>query len=322
VIGALLFLPVALNGQGPSVSGRNGFAIWPVDTPDEAREECLGGEPWRRSPDATVQRFAREIIHATQPSVSVTDSGFNLAAPRVPLEHHGGLRETYGCWYVTSILNREGFPTAGTGYAGLGDERVLFLHVPNLIESDTYVSVGSGPEQVTGSDLLRYQADGSTLITVPATEDEPGHYFIGYTRGAGEVVDDPDSGVIPPPPDVDDLAEMPGPASLRRALSAERRCPRYSRATDPHRTVRQDVQSALINTDQTRERPIRSFGEGDLTIRLGEARIIWDFWRISERCTLTARIRTVGTPHGSNASVRVAMGSRSTSRGEGPIMLK
>ena len=48
---------------------RSGFAVWPVDTPEEAREECAQAEDWRRDPEQVVLRFASEVLRYPDPTI-------------------------------------------------------------------------------------------------------------------------------------------------------------------------------------------------------------------------------------------------------------
>ena len=288
----LLLIPFALSAPQP-IDSRAGFAIWPVDTPAEARRECLAAEPWRRSPEKTVERFAAEMLNTTRVSVSVRGDDFSVAGQSIPLEHYGGLREAFGCWYVTGILNREGFPEAGFGYAGAGDDRVLFAHLRWLIKNGTPVSLGSGQEHLVVRDLRAYHDEGQTLITMPASATEPGHYFIGNSGGDG-VVDDPDSGIIAAPPEPDELIEIPGAQQIRRSIASEERCPRFGRTKDPLKTIRRDISNALFSTDGKREGATRALGRNRYSARVGQARATWSFWELSRTCTIKGTITTEG----------------------------
>jgi hypothetical protein len=234
------------------------------------------------------------MLHTTRVSVSVQEDGFSLGAPGIPLEHYGGLREAFGCWYVTGILNREGFPEAGVGYAGVPGDQVLFLHYRWRVQPNALMTIGSGRELLRTRDLRSYHRGEQTLVTLPASSNEPGHYFLGFFHGDEGVVDDPDSGTIAAPPDPADLIHVPEPAVIRRAVASAGRCPRFGRVKDPLKTIRRDISNALFTTDGKRKGATRRVAPGRYSARVGKARATWTFWRISGACTVKGTITTDG----------------------------
>ena len=282
-----------------------GFALWPVDTPEEAQTECARAEPWRYSAKETATRFAQQVLFLDRPKIGMgsmvgdgSDS-FDIMGKGVSLYNYAYIRRAYGCWYVTSILNREGYPAASPGYAGEGDERVMFVHIPTRIDDgpERYVlKVGNGEEFTTLEESELDPDATTTLVTVPAPRSEPGHYFFGPIGNYG-VVDPPEGSTIPPPPDLEQMVDIPGLARsrslLERWVEERGRCGGWWSEFGRLHATRQTIVDINLRVPKKLHRETTELPNGDFRVVTGGREVYVDFWELAKGCTALGQIRTV-----------------------------
>ena len=162
-----------------------GFAVWPEDTFEEAREGCLersDEEPWRLSHRETVLQYSRDVLGYPNPRTDGND-----ASP----EQSGGVSIVYddrmrrdslgtvintrregSCWFVTQVQPREGGSVGMI--AQLPGDRILVGGDTGGRGSRAVVEVGFGTE------TRRTPAATSGQAIFKMDSDEPGHWLLLY----------------------------------------------------------------------------------------------------------------------------------------------
>lgn len=182
----------------------HGFAAWPVDTVEEAKEECAGAEEWRLDARKTAVRFAQRVLRYPEPAAG---ESFGESEHRMRLlVGSGGVRGVflgsllelarYGrCWYVTEGMPREGELGATLGFVYREDRPHLLLGHPDDVPVGF---VGFGEWETEIDPGLRQWVSWMPELTADAT----GHVI--YTRpdddGVSEMVGAKSLAPIPPRP--------------------------------------------------------------------------------------------------------------------------
>lgn len=197
----------------------SGFAVWPEDTVDEAKEECAEGHDWRFDSEQTALRFATNVLEFPQPkltSLSEEGAGPNKAAYILDT---GGVKESlfsastvqlqrYGrCWYIVQAEPRDDggfFPYLG--FTREGERTQLIVSYFGVVE----VGYGRWSERLDPSnsqvvlDLPDLEPDATGHVMSLA---ESGGAFSVAARPLGFVPEPATSGVTPLTPK--ELAETP-----------------------------------------------------------------------------------------------------------------
>lgn len=287
-----------------------GFAIWPVDTPAEADAECsfLDRFTWRGSPDATAERFAREMLRASDPEVEIGIDGelvrAALTGGGMSTDHGALLTASEGCWYVTNVGYEDDYGFGSIGYSGAGDDRRMFLHVPSDSKVPTKHggSLGSG-DAVRGFDRLApVPGGGGLLLTVPARTDEPGHYLLGPLDRAPPTLGPAGGGPVPPPFDPAAPPEIPSPEYTRRVLEesvgARGGCDRWYWADYSRKhAVKQTMTAANHYADPSPPFEWRKVDRDTYAVTINDVEITFEFWSPTQRCHVLGQISTAGKPY-------------------------
>lgn len=185
---AVLLAPDAAPFPGAGKVLANGFAAWPVDTPEEARAECAVSPEWRKDPEAVAERFAADVLGYPEPTRS---DDFDAGRANVFRTLIGTRRskdvflgsvitlERFGhCWYVTAGEGREG----GWGIDIVTIDDGTKLVVP-MSCCGWAVEVGWGPWTET------IEPDGDAreaIVDIPEeAHGQPGHYIAMSFDNAG-----------------------------------------------------------------------------------------------------------------------------------------
>lgn len=204
---AVLVLGRGPSGPFPSATHlrEHGFAVWPVDTVEEAEEECADAEEWRLDARATAERFAAEVLGYPEPGAG---EAFGEAEHHVRLlintDGVGGLflgsvldLDRYGrCWYVTGGQPREGDLDATLGFVHREGRPHLLLGQRGDVPvgfvgyGDWETEIDPGSRQIVMSPPLENDVTGHVIHVRP---DE---------RGISEIVGARALGFVPPPPEV------------------------------------------------------------------------------------------------------------------------
>lgn len=276
---------------------RSGFAVWPVDTPEEAREECARAEDWRKNAPEVALRFASDVLG--YPEATVAD---DFAAededtyrtliynPDMPGVFLGSVLvlERYGeCWYVTDGQPRED---------GMGIDIVTFEGASKLLVSvgccGGVVEVGWGDwtHRVTSQD--RTGGSGDVLVDIPPeAKGRPGHYIVmNFDDGVSEGVGarplpalPTDEGSLPLSPK--DIGRRPADGGLCRMTWAHRDHPARI-ILDLRRGYLKNglafTKNGYLRYDRASEQRLGS--PFDWRVRLDEAVVRFRFSRAADRC--------------------------------------
>jgi hypothetical protein len=291
---------------------RTGFAAWPVDTPDEARDECAGAGEWRKDPEQVALRFASDVLAYPQPSAD-TDYARDDEHTYRTLVTTSGVRgvflgsaltvDRYGeCWYVTEGQPREGAMEIDVVTID-GGRRVV---VP-LGCCGTKVEIGWGGWTKT----LDYE-DRAGVMVVDAPDEargESGHFIVtdpdedGVSEGVG-------ARALPPLP-TSEGAEPLAPLDVgRRPIDPALCGVAWHRRGDPERIIRELrrwVFEGGLGPTATGSQQFDSGGRQRVSdfqwrVHLDEADLTFNFARAADRCWL---IRSI-VPHGPRIVERVS----------------
>jgi hypothetical protein len=293
----------------PDLPADEAFAIWPADTPAEADAECsfLDRFTWRGSAEATTERFAREMLRATDPEVEVTVDTLvrgAITGGGLSVDHGVLLRASEGCWYVTSVGYEDDFGYGSVGYSGEGEGRRLYLHVP----SDTEVPAAHGGSLGSGGSVRRFDSlspvpgGGGLLLTVPARTDEPGHYLLGPLDQAPPTLGPAGGSTVSPPFDPATLPEIPSSEYSRRVLEdsvgADGRCKGWywSDYSRKH-AVRQTMTAANHYAEPSPRFDWRKVNRDTYVVTINGVEITFEFWSPTKRCHVLGRISTAAKPY-------------------------
>lgn len=194
------------SGPFPSASdlSARGFAAWPVDTVEEAEDECAGAEEWRRDAHATALRFARDVLrypkphagesfgdedHSVRLLVGSDDERELFLGSVLELDRYGR------CWYVTEGVPREGDLGATLGFVYREGRPHLLLGHPLGLPSG-YVGWGDWEAEID-------PGARQTVMWMPELDPgTTGHaiYTAPDERGVSEMVGARTLGFVPPPP--------------------------------------------------------------------------------------------------------------------------
>lgn len=203
---AYFVLTRAPEGPFPSAAHltKHGFAAWPVDTVEEAEDECAEAGDWRLDARATALRFATQVLRYPAPHTSDWSDEqehrerFLVGSDDAPGVFLGSVLELarFGrCWYVTGGMPREGDITATVGFVYREGRPQLLLGNGAGLPSgfvgfgDFRAEIERGARQtVTWMPELDPGATGHAIFTRP---DE---------QGVSEFVGVQTFGAVPPPP--------------------------------------------------------------------------------------------------------------------------
>ena len=277
---------------------RNGFAAWPVDTPEEAREECATAEDWRRDPEQVVLRFASEVLRYPDPTIGNEFTGGDQDTYRTLINSRGvkGIFlgavvevDRFGeCWYVTEGQPREG--DMGIDIATFdGGARVL---VP-VGCCGTVVEIGWGDWTYRLDEDDRTNETGEVLVDVPdEARGRPGHFIVtdfdrdGVSEGVG-------ARPLPPLPTSEGATPL-SPIDIGRRPQDRNLCRMaWARKGDPERTIR-ELRNWTFRTWLGTDRggysrydvsSVRGLGSDfEWRVRLDEATLRFSFSRVARRC--------------------------------------
>ena len=306
------------------LSAREEFAVWPVDTIIEAKTECIGGEEWRRSAEETATTFAREVLILERINLGDfrrfdDDEGAISVSEGRSLWSTGlGLREAYGCWYVTGVSYEDDYSSGDpVAYAGSPPNQVLFLPIGDP------AGYTGGPVFVRGTlgsgfntldlDIRIDTGDPARNVMVSAASDLPGHYMYSYDSPEDDGSRSVNADTVPPPPDPAASVQVPPPSRIRDMLAEQLRlrnvggCKRWWLGDeDPVRGALHYLWIAEPRGDGRRSHtdPVRA-GKGDLSGTLDGVRVRFDFWRPTKGCSVLGRVTSVGSQPEGVRSVRV-----------------
>jgi hypothetical protein len=238
--GAFLLLSRDASGPFPSAATlqTRGFAAWPVDTVEEAEEECARPQEWRLDERATALRFALQVLRYPDPHASDWSDEQEHRA-RVLIGSNGTRDLFLGsllelarfgrCWYVTGGTPREGDLGATLGFVYRGGRPNLLLgHAGGLPRGyvgfgdwETEVEAGARQSVVWMPDLER-GATGHVLYAAPDEE------------GVSESVAIETLGHVPPPPE----GPPARPLDPQTVLDDERLCRDASGFKTPEGAIR------------------------------------------------------------------------------------
>ena len=209
---------------------RHGFAVWPVDTPEEARAECDGAPEWRRDAQEVVLRFASDVLGYPAPGVG-DDLNTQADVFRALINSRGVKGVFLGsvvevtrfgaCWYVTEGQPREG----GSGINVVTTDEGTKLVVP-VACCGQVVEVGWGD----WVERLESKKRKEVVLDIPdEAKGAPGHFLItsfdkdGVSEGVSAfplaaLPEPSDSGALRPL----DLGRHPKDKSLCRMAWARR----------------------------------------------------------------------------------------------------
>lgn len=193
-------------GPFPSASDlrMRGFAAWPVDTVEEAEEECAGAEAWRLDARETAVRFASDVLRYPKPHAGdAYDEDDHHVRLLIGSDDEPGVflgsaldLDRYGrCWYVTQGIPREDELGASLGFVYRDGRPYLLLGNPNGVPTGV---VGFGDWETEIDPGLR-----QTVMWMPELDpDATGHviHVAPDERGVSEIVGARSLGVVPPPP--------------------------------------------------------------------------------------------------------------------------
>lgn len=304
------------------LSERDGFAVWPEDTLAEAEEECAGGESWRTSVEETVVRFARRLGIGGKIKVSGVgysdeaeeEGGVSITGPEIPLEHGLGVREEFGCWYVTHIRNREDFdPPDWTGYAGLPPNRIMFVYMPTfgtVFDGTTLRgSLGSGLAERSFDDIVREPP--ATYLSVPANEELPGHFMYASTGSGNESPGEPYATVEAAPPDISGAVEVPDATAVKEAFdedAADGKCRGWYRAGyKPELAARFSLSRIKNYADVEKPTLVRPQANGDYVVEVTGTKFAVDRW-LTNGCDALGIVRPVEETEEAVEGIRVNEG--------------
>lgn len=276
---------------------RNGFAVWPVDTPAEAREECDGAPGWRTDPKEVALRFASEVMGYPDPGI---DSDLNshkhifralVNSRGVKGVFLGSMLEVsqFGeCWYLTEGQPREG----GDGINVVTTDDSTKLVVPTGCCGQV-VEVGWGD----WIERLESKERREVLLDIPdEAKGAPGHYLItdfdedGISEGVRAlplpaIPDGPKKQALQPL----DVGPRPEDKKLCRMAWARReKLPQIIRDLRRIFSDGLKLDGGYLRFDSRSQRRLGS----DLEWRLGldEADFRLSFSRVDERCWIIRSI--------------------------------
>lgn len=294
---------------------RTGFAVWPVDTPEEAREECAQAQDWRKDAPEVALRFASDVLRYPNPTV---DDDFVpededtyrtlIYSPDMPGVFLGSVLvlERFGeCWYVTEGMPRE-------------DDRaidvVTFEAATKLLVPigccGSVVEVGWGDWTHTIRSRDRTDGSNEVLVDIPAeAKGGPGHYIVmDFDQGVSEVVG---ARTLPPLP-TDEGAVPLAQIDIGRRPDDPRLCRMtWARREHPERIIRElrsgtfksglaFTKSGYLRYDRASQRGLGSNFEWRL--RLDEAVMRISLSRAADRCWLLRSIEPRRAPLIENVS--------------------
>jgi hypothetical protein len=316
VILAALSVPLSAwivnRSSGPSEETvlDKGFAIWPVDTLNEARSECPSPlvQSWRHSGKETVRRFAQEMLGVTAPKVAGPGESdgrivYEIYGRHVPLFHYAGVRRSGSCWYVTDVMNREGFCCNGqVGVAGVGANRALFLHIrafggdmPELIGE-----LGYGGRTARATELDLERSESTIQVSIPTgAERSSGHHILAITDTPGFPAGLVEGFAFGAPVDPSDVVTLPTPEDARDEILAvvreKKECDDrgWYEGYPAYRTVRffrQDAEANGTGDSDYQTDYLRGPRRGDSEVAIDQARVRFDSWRVRKGCWMLGRI--------------------------------
>lgn len=317
--------PVALDAAVRTEAPEQyGFAIWPVDTAAEADEECSAFDrfTWRGSADATAQHFADDVLSMPdtehESGVEGDSAQVLITGPGVDLPRSVGLRRVAGCWYVTSVGEREGFPAATVGYSGSGPDRRIFLHLMSgpSAPSGQQGSLGSGSFERRFDELESRPGGGGFVLTLPAAPSAAGHYWLGL-RGMGDrppALNAVEGGRIAPPFDAAALPEIPSPQGTRNVLYDSVHDARdcrgwYWEEYSKLHAIRQTLPKANHYGLDAPTNLFRREDRDTYVVTVGDRiDVTFEFWRPAAGCHVLGRIST-SSPSSTLSQLRAGPGS-------------
>ena len=184
-----------------------GFAVWPEDTVEEAREACsehADDQPWRLSAMETAEHFARTVLSHRDPKADPEFSDVNehharvwLVAKEVFLSNIVELRRADVCWFITFGEPRESGPYLEPVFVEEdGNIRAYFEGYTRT--SSDFEELGFGNHTKTfeaGERPFRR----SWVLPDDALGEEGHAMYLGWDRKAAETVS---AQKLPPPPEV------------------------------------------------------------------------------------------------------------------------
>lgn len=183
---------------------RDGFAVWPQDTRDEAMAACDAAQGWQLDPKQTAERFARDVLGYPNPDASAIDPTANavrylLNASGVRGVFLGSVVDVrrYGrCWFIVHAENREDSVFETVGFVHRGERTDLVLgSIGPLPGTEAHVGYGTWDYGIE-------QPAGQTLVQLPELEsDATGHImFVSRNeRGVATGIGANSLGFVPEP---------------------------------------------------------------------------------------------------------------------------
>ncbi len=289
VVGGTAFLVFDRPPSGPFPSAGDlrarGFAAWPVDTVQEAEEECADPEEWRLDARATAEQFAQQIMRYPDPAAG---ESFGEAEHHVRLLiNTRGVRGVflgsaldlarYGrCWYVVEGQPREGDLDATLGFVYRDGRAQLLIGHPSDVPAG-FVGYGDWETEI-GPELR-----GGALWMPALDPDATGHVI--YTRpdeqGVSEMVGARALPPIPPPPAAPS-AEALGPGDVRDDRAVCR--VESARPGSPERVIRNLYQGPFFDVDGRARESFRRLGRDRWRIVVDDAVLIATITEIAGRC--------------------------------------
>ena len=309
-------------GSGPFPSdeeiARNGFSVWPVDTPEEAREECATAPAERKDPEQVALDFASQVMGYPEPTASddYNPDDENVYRALINTEGVKGVFlgsvlqiERFGeCWYVTEGIPREG--DRGIDVATFEGGTKLLVPVGCC---GTRIEVGWGDwTQVFESQ----ERSGEILVDIPPeAHGRPGHFIVTDfdENGVSEVVG---ARTLPPLPTSEgaqplaqiDVGRRPPNRALCRMSWAERKGPERIMGHLRNWTFKFGLDytgGGYLRYDRNTRRRLGS--DFEWRVRLDEADMRFSFSRVPRRCWI---IRSI-VPRGPAIIEQVSAGNNS-----------
>ena len=188
-LGSLLLVAISCTGEELGAGhyrweGIRGFAIWPEDLPENGRQACeekLDEESWRGDPGATAEEFVTSVLGWQDPP-DLSHHDVREGAPRTAFSMIDGqmpdwalgivvhVRQLRGCWFVASVLPREGDVRSDLRWVKRGGRHALLARYSGSGEMNFEVGWG----EVVHREVLKR---GET-VTIPVPDPElPGHFL-------------------------------------------------------------------------------------------------------------------------------------------------
>lgn len=166
---------------------KEGFAVWPQDTVDEATTACLDAEAWQLNPEQTALRFAREVLIYPEPFVDAIDPTSNSVRYLLNTRQVQGvflgsvldLKRYDRCWYIVRAESREDPFFDTVDFTLRGDQPYLVIEAGGLAE--THVGYGTW-------DRLIENPSKRIVLKLPALETDATGHVMSMSRNRKGIV--------------------------------------------------------------------------------------------------------------------------------------